>query len=45
MLNSLEKMDEDKRFFKVESMLPSSIGLRFHKQKPEDLANENEFIR
>jgi hypothetical protein len=31
MLNSLEKLPEAKRFFKFEGVLPSFIGLRFHK--------------
>lgn len=45
MLNSLEKMEESKRFFKVHSMLPASIGLRFHKRTPLEVASENEFIK
>ena len=31
MLNSLEKLDNGKSFFKLESMLPASVGVRFHK--------------
>ena len=31
MLNSLEKLPEAKKFFKFEGVLPSFIGLRFHK--------------
>lgn len=34
MLNSLEKIDESKQFFKLESLLAASIGLRFHKTTP-----------
>jgi len=39
MLNSLEKLQENKRFFKFEGILPSSIGLRFHKTSHADLAS------
>lgn len=45
MLNSLEKLPEGKRFFKFEGVLPSSVGLRFHKTKPEELAKNNAFIK
>lgn len=45
MLNSLEKIDEDKQFFKLESVLASSIGLRFHKSAPEELVKTNKFIK
>jgi hypothetical protein len=34
MLNSLEKLDGDKKFFRFEGVLPASIGIRFHKSKP-----------
>ena len=35
MLNSLEKLkDEGKRFFKFEGILPTFIGMRFHRSKP-----------
>ncbi len=37
MLNSLEKLAEDKgKFFKFEGILPASIGVRFHKSKPQE---------
>lgn len=46
MLNSLEKTSTDeKKFFKLEGVLPDKIGLRFHSKRPEELAEENEFIR
>ena len=45
MLNSLEKIEESKSFFKLESMLPASVGMRFHKSKPEELAKTNKFIK
>jgi hypothetical protein len=35
MLNSLEKVPIKKRFFKLDGVLPSSIGLRFHSKTPE----------
>lgn len=45
MLNSLEKLkDESKRFFKFEGVLPASIGIRFHKSKPHELAERDPFI-
>ena len=34
MLNSLERLDGEKKFFRFEGVLPSSIGIRFHKSKP-----------
>jgi hypothetical protein len=45
MLNSLEKLGEKKRFFKFEGVLPSSVGVRFHKSKPQELAEREPFIR
>ena len=45
MLNSLEKLNEERRFFRFEGILPSSIGVRFHKSKPHELAETNEFIK
>ena len=45
MLNSLEKLPEHKRFFKFEGILPSSVGLRFHKSKSQDLSEKSDFIR
>jgi hypothetical protein len=36
MLNQLEKVPGS--FFRVDSILPASIGIRFHKQSLEDLA-------
>lgn len=44
MLNSLERLGESKRFFRFEGVLPSSIGIRFHKGKPQEMAETNEFI-
>lgn len=45
MLNSLEKTCESKRFFRLEGVLPSYIGMRFHKSKPEEMAESNNFIK
>lgn len=45
MLNSLEKLPEAKRFFKFEGILPGSVGIRFHKCKPEVMAEDNDFLR
>lgn len=45
MLNSLEKLPESKRFFKLEGVLPERIGVRFHKIKPEEMAEKSEFIK
>ena len=46
MLNSLEKIhDESKRFFKFEGILPAFIGMRFHKSKPQELAETDKFIK
>jgi len=44
MLNSLERLGETKKFFRFEGVLPSSIGIRFHKAKPEEISESNEFI-
>ena len=45
MLHSLEKLGNGRSFFRLESMLPASIGVRFHKRAPEDLAETNPLIR
>ena len=45
MINSLEKSDKFKSFFKLEGMLPASVGLRFHNEKPEVIAKENDLVR
>jgi len=45
MLNSLEKLENEKSFFKLESMLPASIGMRFHKSKPAEMAKKFDFIK
>jgi hypothetical protein len=44
MLNSLEKLPEGKRFFRFEGVLPSSIGVRFHRNKHQDVAEMEPFI-
>jgi superfamily II DNA/RNA helicase len=44
MLNSLERLEGEKKFFRFEGVLPSSIGIRFHKSKPQDIADSNDFI-
>lgn len=45
MLNSLEKLGDNKRFFKFEGVLPSSVGVRFHRSKPHELAESEPFIK
>ena len=45
MLNSLEKLPENKRFFKFEGVLPSAVGVRFHRTKHQDLAEREPFIK
>jgi len=45
MLNSLEKLSPEKKFFKLEGILPERIGLRFHRKTPEEMAEENSFIK
>lgn len=45
MLNSLEKLPEEKRFMKLEGVLPEKIGVRFHALRPEEMAEKNDFIR
>lgn len=45
MLNSLEKLGDNKRFFKFEGVLPSSVGVRFHRSKPQELAEKEPFIK
>lgn len=39
MLNQLEKVQNS--FFRVDSILPASIGVRFHKAPIEELAEES----
>lgn len=38
MLNQLEKLPQS--FFRVDSILPASLGIRFHKKPLEELAEE-----
>ena len=45
MLNSLEKMPVGKKFFYFQGVLPSSVGLRFHKSKPAEMAEREPFIK
>nr|AEV53961.1 RecQ-like protein [Stylonychia lemnae] len=45
MLNSLEKLTDEKKFFRLEGILPEKIGLRFHNKRPEQMAKDNSFIR
>lgn len=45
MLNSLEKMPVGKKFFYFQGALPAFVGLRFHKSKPEELAEKDPFIK
>ena len=41
MLNQLEKLDSTKSFFRVDSVLPNSIQMRFHTKSLDELANGN----
>jgi len=43
MLNQLEKVKDS--FFRVDSILPASIGIRFHKKPLEELAGEDNLFR
>jgi hypothetical protein len=43
MLNQLEQVEGG--FFRVDSILPASIGLRFHKKQLEELAEENKIFK
>jgi len=43
MLNQLEQVEGS--FFRVDSILPASIGIRFHKQTLEELAVTDKFFR
>lgn len=45
MLHQMEKLKDNKSFFKLESILPYSISVRFHKSSPEELAEDNDFIK
>lgn len=45
MMNSLEKLCDQKSFFKLESILPAQLGLRFHQTPPEVIAKENDLVR
>ena len=45
MLNSLEKIDKSKAFFKLESILPASVGIRFHKTPYQELVKKDKFIK
>jgi len=40
MLNSLEKLPIGKKFFYFQGVLPSSVGIRFHKSKPAEMAEK-----
>ena len=44
MLNQLEKIHLNDSFFKLESILPYSVSLRFHKSSPAKLAEQDETI-
>jgi len=44
MLSQMEKT-LDNPFMKLEAVLHLEAGLRFHKRKPEELAETNDFIR
>lgn len=42
MLNQLEKIKDG--FFRVDSILPASLGIRFHKKPLEELAQESDLF-
>jgi len=44
MLHQLERLPDGKKFFKLESILPYSVSVRFHKSAPEELAKSSELI-
>ena len=43
MLNQMEKLPEDKAFFRIDSVLPSSVQMRFHSKSLEELAKGSKF--
>lgn len=43
MFNSLEKIDPEHQFFKLEAVLPASIGIRMHSRSLEELAEQDDF--
>ena len=43
MLNQLEQVQGN--FFRVDSILPASIGIRFHKKQLEELAEESKIFK
>ena len=43
MLNQLEQVEGN--FFRVDSILPASIGMRFHKNTIEELAEESKIFK
>jgi len=43
MLNQLEQVEGN--FFRVDSILPASIGIRFHKKSLEELAEESKIFK
>ena len=43
MLNQLEKLEDGKSFFRVDSILPLGVQMRFHSKPPEELAKNNKF--
>ena len=46
MLNQLEKLEPTKSFFRVDSILPASIQMRFHTKSLDELADgNNEFYQ
>ena len=45
MLNQLEKIPEDLSFFRVDSMLPSSVQMRFHSKTIDELGATNKFYK
>ena len=43
MLNQLEQVEGN--FFKVNSLIPASLGVRFHKETLEELATTDNFFK
>jgi len=45
MLNQLEKLEDGKNFFRIDSILPTGVQMRFHSKPLETLAKTNKFYQ
>jgi len=45
MLNQLEKLQDGKNFFRVDSILPVGVQMRFYSTPLEELAEKDEFYK